>query len=85
MEKDNFLAIKKLLDLLDSEDEITKAVVCFDLGEFSRLHPFSKTVLESFGGKTKLMSLIEHDSNIIRENALIAVQKLMIYNWKIIA
>lgn len=84
-EKNNFYVIKKLIDLLDSEDETTQAVACFDLGEFSRLHPFSKTILEQFEGKTKLMKIIEKESPIVRENALVAIQKLMINNWQIIS
>ncbi len=69
---------------MDSPDEKTQAVACFDLGEFSRLHPFSKIVLESIEGKNKLMLMIENPSPLVRENALIAVQKLMIYNWRIV-
>ena len=41
-ENNNFYVIEKLIKLLDSQDESTQAVACFDLGEFSRLHPFSK-------------------------------------------
>jgi V-type H+-transporting ATPase subunit H len=84
-EKDEFLIIKKLIHLLDSSDETTQAVACFDLGEFSRLHPYSKKVLESFDGKTKLMKMIEKESPLVREQALVAIQKLMINNWQIIA
>ena len=73
MEKDNFSLIQKLVLLLDSPDEKTQAVACFNLGEFSRLHPFSKVVLESFEGKNKLMLMIESTSSLVRENALIAV------------
>ena len=42
MTKIHIAVIKKLIKLLDSDDENTQAVACFDLGEFSRLHPFSK-------------------------------------------
>jgi len=62
-----------LILLLDSEDEITQAVACFDLGEFSRLHPFSKTILEQFDGKTKLMKMIEKENALVRENGLVAI------------
>ena len=76
--------IKKLIKLLDSPNKETQAVACFDLGEFSRLHPFSKKLLDNLGGKTKLMRMIETDDPSIREQALIAVQKLMINNWQLV-
>lgn len=84
-ETDDFSVIKDLIGLLDSADETTQAVACFDLGEFSRLHPFSKMILEKLDGKTKLMHMIEKDSPLVREHALVAIQKLMINNWQIIA
>lgn len=84
-EKDEFFIIKKLIGLLENSDDMTQAVACFDLGEFSRLHPFSKKILESFDGKTKLMKMIEKESPLVREHGLVAIQKLMINNWQIIA
>ena len=84
-EADDFSIVKDLIKLLDSPDETTQAVACFDLGEFSRLHPFSKMILEKLDGKTKLMHMIEKDSTMVREHALVAIQKLMINNWQIIA
>lgn len=84
-ETDDFSVVKDLIKLLDSPDEMTQAVACFDLGEFSRLHPFSKMVLEKLDGKTKLMHMIEKESPMVREHALVAIQKLMINNWQIIA
>lgn len=62
-----------MIKLLDSDDEITQAVACYDLGEFSRLHPFSKTILENFDGKTKLMKMIEIENPVVKENALVAI------------
>lgn len=73
IERDNFLIIEKLIKLLDSDDEMTKAVACFDLGEFSRLHSFSKTILDSLEGKNKLIKMIEDPSSIVRDNAMLAV------------
>lgn len=72
-ENNNFNVIEKLIKLLDSQDESTQAVACFDLGEFSRLHPFSKQILENFDGKTKLMKMIEIENPVVKENALVAV------------
>lgn len=83
-ELNEFEVIEKLIGLLDSDDPTTQAVACFDLGEFSRLHPFSKMILEKLDGKTKLMKMIEKDNSLVREHALVAIQKLMINNWQII-
>lgn len=42
-ENDEFRAIRKLVKLLDTTtDKTTLAVVCYDLGEFARLHPAGK-------------------------------------------
>lgn len=77
-EDDDFWVIKKLIELLDSKDYVTQAVACFDLGEFSRLHPFAKNILEKEGGKDKLMAKINSENSAVREQALGAVQKLII-------
>lgn len=45
-------------------------MACFDLGEFSRLHSFSKTILDEFDGKNKLIQMIESKSNIVKEQAM---------------
>ena len=79
-EKDDFKIVKQLVKLLDSPDDMTKAVACFDLGEFSRWYPFSKVVMNNTNGKAKLMKLVENSNDMVRENALVALQKLMINN-----
>ena len=84
-ESDDFRVIKALVRLLDSPDEITKTVACFDIGEFSRLYPFSKLVLEKIEGKTKLMKMVERESDTVREQALVALQKLMINNLHVMS
>lgn len=83
VEEGEFWAIKKLVELLDSSDKITQSVACFDIGEFSRLHPYAKMVLEKEQGKDKLMLLVNNDDSTLREAALIAVQKLMVSNWQL--
>ena len=40
------------------------------------------SILEKNGGKAKLMALIQSESAVVREQALLAVQKLMIHNWQ---
>ena len=81
-EENDFNLIGQLVRLLDSSDEKTKAVACYDLGEFCRFHPFARQVLDKAGGKSKLMSMIKSDSNMVREQALLSTQKMMIHNWQ---
>lgn len=83
-ENDDFKVIDMLVKLLDSPNDVTKAVACFDLGEFARLYAFSKLVLGKNGGKAKLMKLVENPNDMVRENALVALQKLMINNQNLI-
>lgn len=83
-EGDDFRVIDLLVKLLDSPNDTTKAVACFDLGEFARLYPFSKPVLGKNGGKARLMKLVENPNDLVRENALVALQKLMINNQSLI-
>lgn len=84
-ESEDFRAIKSLVKMLDSDDETTKSVACFDVGEFARLYPFSKLVLEKVDGKTKLMKMVEKESDSVREQALVALQKLMINNLHVVS
>lgn len=41
-EENEFSAVKNLVLLLRSSDQITLAVACSDIGEFARLHPTGK-------------------------------------------
>jgi len=84
-EADDFRAVRALVRLLDSPDEATRAVACFDVGEFARLYPFSKLVLDKIDGKNKLMRMVEKESDAVREQALVALQKLMINNLHVVA
>ena len=40
------------------------------------------SVLERNGGKKRLMSMIQEEESSVREQALLAVQKMMIHNWQ---
>lgn len=41
-EEDDFKFIRILAELLDSNDKTTRAIACYDLGEFCRFHPFAR-------------------------------------------
>jgi len=81
-ENDNFNLIRALISLLDSQDELTLEVACYDLGEFMPFHPEGKRKLMQLGGKTRLMSKMTHASPKVSKQALLAVQKMMVQNWE---
>jgi V-type H+-transporting ATPase subunit H len=61
-EQNRFEVVGKIALLLDSEDEQCRLLACFDLGEFARLHPFGKSILEQFGVKVKMMVLMASEN-----------------------
>lgn len=90
--------IRKLVDLLQADKPKTVAIACFDLGEFCRYHPFGRkyknkkllikilfifiSVLEKMKGKDYIMNKARGDNQIVKEQALVALQKIMIHNWQ---
>jgi len=83
-EKDDFRAIKKLVDIAStSKDPTTLAVACHDLGEFARLHPQGKLVIAKFPrAKATAMSCMNHEDREVAREALLCVQKLMLNRWQ---
>lgn len=45
-EENKFENIAKIASLLNSQDENCRVLACFDLGEFARLHPYGKQILD---------------------------------------
>ena len=60
-DKEDFAAIKNVSKLLSSNDHETLAVACFDIGEFARLHPNGKIVLNRINAKAPVMLLMAHE------------------------
>lgn len=83
-EDQDFLLIRKLVDLLQSDRPKTVAIACFDLGEFCRYHPFGRNVIEKMKGKDYIMNKARGDNQLVKEQALVALQKIMIHNWQAI-
>jgi len=81
-EEKGFDLIVKLVGALDSTDDLTVEVACYDLGEFARFHPEGKRVVSKLGGKTKLMRHMVSTNTKIAKQALLGVQKLMVQNWE---
>jgi V-type H+-transporting ATPase subunit H len=58
------------------------AVAAHDIGEYVRLYPRGKKMLDTLGTKNAIMTLMmEHSDQNVRYEALVAVQKLMTNNW----
>jgi len=85
-EENEFEAVKKLANLLKSEDSSTVCVACHDLGEFARLHPTGKRICQRLQVKDTIMALMlqSKDREVARE-ALLACQKLMLQYWEEVA
>ena len=84
MEDDSYKMVRKLIEMLDSEDSQTVAVAAYDIGEWARFYPNgdAKAIVEKLKGKHKLMLLIEHYDPEVRQHALNSLQKILVRNWK---
>ncbi|XP_063365547.1 V-type proton ATPase subunit H [Cydia amplana] len=75
--------LRTLVHLLErSQDPVVLAVACYDVGEYVRHYPRGKHVIETLGGKQRVMHLLSHEDPNVRYEALLAVQKLMVHNWE---
>jgi len=85
-DENDFFYIKKLVSLLHTEKAEFKhknqAIACYDLGEFCRFYRYGKDVLEKMGAKETLMELFNSSNSTVKENAILAIQKMMINNWQ---
>eukprot|EP01028_Stygiella_incarcerata_P013189 TRINITY_DN81603_c0_g1_i1.p1 TRINITY_DN81603_c0_g1~~TRINITY_DN81603_c0_g1_i1.p1 ORF type:complete len:463 (-),score=119.41 TRINITY_DN81603_c0_g1_i1:299-1687(-) len=83
-EAKDFEVVRELAKLLDTSiDNRTVAVVCHDLGEFSRLHPRGKKIIRTLSVKEKIMRMMTtHNDEEVRKEALVCIQKMMVQNWE---
>jgi len=82
-EENDFDPVNQLVKLLDSGSDLTKAVACYDLGQFARYHPYGRLVLDKKRAKDRIILLMETSKDPgVREQALIAVQKMLITDWQ---
>ncbi|XP_023240741.1 V-type proton ATPase subunit H-like [Centruroides sculpturatus] len=79
----NYELLKILIRLLEiSTDPLVLSVAAHDIGEYVRHYPRGKQVIEKLGGKQLVMQLLTHTDPNVRYQALLCVQKLMVYNWE---
>lgn len=81
-ERDSFAAVVQLVALLESTDPTTQAVACHDIGEFARMHPTGKRVVNKMNGKTRVMNLMTSTNREVAKEALLCTQKIMLNQWQ---
>jgi len=84
LEEDNFKLLLVLKGLLEkgAATSSVQSIACFDVGEFARLHPRGKIIVQKLKIKLPLMQLMEDNDVEVKKQALLAVQKLMVTNWE---
>jgi len=82
LEEDNHKLLLVLKGLLAEGSPLVQSISCFDIGEFARLQPRGKIIVQKLNIKLPLMKLMEAVDPEVRKQALIAVQKLMVTNWE---
>ena len=78
--ENNFAVIKKLTELLKSDDEETVTVACHDLGEYVSRHALGRVKLEEFHAKETIMQLMNSKVPAIQTQALRTTQLLLLRN-----
>jgi len=84
LEEENYKLLGILKGYLTAEvpNPIATAVACYDLGEFGRIHPRGRTIIQQLGIKMPLMLLMEDKDSEVKKQALTAIQKIMVHNWE---
>jgi V-type H+-transporting ATPase subunit H len=71
--------------LTESHDPRTLAIACHDLGEFVLNHSSGREVAHRLKIKTRVMSFLQHEDPSVRKEALLAVQKMLVSKWELLA
>jgi V-type H+-transporting ATPase subunit H len=79
-EADNFSAIRRLVAYIadPNVDPTTLCLAIRDLGEFARLHPFGKMVIQKVNAKPPVMHRMQNQNREVAREALLCVQKMML-------
>lgn len=87
LNENNFEHLRNLLAILEtSVDETSVAIAAHDVGEYVRVCPSGKRIIDKLDGKHSLMKLVGSSNEMVRQEALLATQKLMLNkeNWKFV-
>ena len=68
-----------------SSDAVELQVACHDLGEYTRYYPRGKAVLDTLKIKNMVMQLLTNRDKLVKYQALLAVQKMMVQDWEYLA
>ena len=85
-EKENLELIKVLVQMVEPNNEVddrTKAICCFDLGEFARFFASGRYILETWSLKEKIIQLMgmKTSSAELKKEAITCYQKLLMNSW----
>jgi len=85
-EEQNFRILGVLCDILRTQQNtLTLAVACHDIGQFITHHPRGRTIINTLGAKSVIMTHMTHKDPEVQKQALLCVQKLMVANWEYLA
>eukprot|EP00301_Raphidiophrys_heterophryoidea_P016270 c25828_g1_i1.p1 GENE.c25828_g1_i1~~c25828_g1_i1.p1 ORF type:complete len:434 (-),score=105.47 c25828_g1_i1:265-1518(-) len=84
--ENSFQLIRVLSELVKEPNtkSLTKAVACYDIGEFVRVHPAGRSVVNDLGTKKTIMQLLYHEGTDpeVQKQALLCTRKMMVSNWQ---
>lgn len=83
-EAGDFKLLRDLAALLQSKDAdaVTRAIACFDVGEFAVNHPQGKYMVMRLGVKEKVLACLEDADDGVKRQALLAMSKMMVNKWQ---
>lgn len=84
-ERDEFSNIARLVELLNSTDNVILAIACFDIGEFARRYHNGKQICKKFNVKARVMELTSSKDRDVAREAMLCLQKLIVHNWQQVA
>jgi len=81
--KDNLAIIRQIVECLDVDNDMVKAVACFDLGEFAKFYHHGKELLNGMDVKTKMAALMANPKvgASVKKEAITCYQKLLMESW----
>jgi len=80
----NFGYLKKLIFLASCDNEEVAAIACFDIGEFVCHYPNGRSIAKRLGAKQVMMQLIQHENVDLKQQALMAVSKILVKSWDMV-
>ncbi|KAF8197401.1 armadillo-type protein [Pholiota molesta] len=78
----NYEQLKNLISVLkETTDPIALAVAAHDIGQYVKHYERGKKYVADFGGKARVMELMNHPHPDVRYRALLSVQQLVSQPW----